>query len=182
MPDILGYWDRRADNPDFNPHTKQIEPGYAKREKRRYQRQKRTEKKLLNKLYTFLKNTGINKSELKEVGYSLVHRYGPNDVYCGSISGKIGGLNEGRLRVNKKTQEVTIEVVYKDQLEVDHAIKYDKSFIENQIDLERIASAIKLRNFLDKKKIHYKEEPSRQEVKSELSKLNNKVSGLIKKL
>lgn len=33
MPDMLGYWDRRADNPDFNPNTHEIEPGYGARMK-----------------------------------------------------------------------------------------------------------------------------------------------------
>lgn len=182
MPDILGYRDRRADNPDFNPATQEIELGYNKREQIRFRSETRSRNHLLKKLYYYLERTGITKQELNDAGYSFSARYGNNKFYIGAICGKCGGLDEGRFIVDKKTEESKIKVIYKNEYEVEYAEKNNESFIKNLCDLLRIESAIKLRDFLDGKKIPYQEEPSRQKVKEELNRLNNRISGLVKKI
>ena len=182
MPDILGNWDRRADDPDYNSATEKIEPGYQKRMQKLVKEEEKEESNQSRRLTYYFKTLGITKHELKEAGFSLSNGCGNDKFYTGKIQGRCGGLNEARLRINKKTKETFIEIVYKSEYNVNQAEEYHESWISNLGDLMRIESAIKLRDFLDKKKIPYREEVPRQKVKIELNKLNKRISGLIKKI
>lgn len=66
MPDISGYWDRRADNKDFNPLTERIERGYAARENQAYAAQKRSEKRATRINTQALRRRGLSSSDFFE--------------------------------------------------------------------------------------------------------------------
>lgn len=170
MPDVCGYWDRRADDPDFNPTTGEIEEGYAKKREKQYREEKKEEKKRFNGLKRVLSSLNLPyEGEFKD-NYSLVVMWGNH--LCGDILSK-----EGRLVANIGREE------RKPYLHLSYLNHYDK------FDVESLKQSLEFKEFLDKNNIHYSEKQSKKEILKQLAEykenaanLEKETSDLIKKI
>ena len=152
MPDILGFSDRRADNPDYvRTRTFDGEPVF-KRGKRevvgwvnlarskkveRYRRNKKTEKKPKSKLEKLLEAAQIKLDEGRwEGNFALITEYKPEKGVIGyechtdfEIDGGLarapGGRNIGVVRVYRLDKHYIVKFLYDDML-ITHNLRVAK--------------------------------------------------------
>lgn len=169
MPDVCGYWDRRADDKDFNPTTGEIEKGYSKKIEKIHREEQKEELKRLNGLKKVLSSLGLPYNKEFKENYSLSVMWGNH--LCGEILSKKGEL---LAKIGKKR---------KPYLNLSYLDHYDK------FDIESIKQTLEFKEFLDKKEIKYYEKQSKKEIMEMLSKYqietvkqNKENSDLIRKI
>ena len=174
MPDILGYYDRRADGPDFNPLSGKIEPGYEAHMKRESQNARKRDKTRIDRIKKFFSNFDLSEQELTDEGYNIFSHEGT--IIGGLESGEVGVGEVAILEKGKNTRQVSLVIMYEN--------KFSDDFY-----LPHIRSALKLKQIIQNKGIPYSEKPSTDIVLTKLKSMSDKidtdkgiVSGLLKKL
>lgn len=163
MPDICGYWDRRADDKDFNPDTGEIEKGYARRLQQRRRREQTREQRERKKR---IKEAGLEDFDFKDGRYQLDGQ--------GDIERRVGDIErrveaEGEEEGCEETYHVGVTqkgyVVVKYDLPQPHHLRspsYDhRRTLQNSYALE-------FADLLLSKGISIREEPPRNKVSASL--------------
>jgi hypothetical protein len=156
MPDIMGNWDRRADDPDYNPSTNQIEKGYSKRIEEQIREEKKKEAENLRKLKKILERFNLSYRKLSANNYDLYVTWG------NELSGNIVSKNDNLVaEIGIKKNRRYLILTYLDS--------------QDKFDIENLQQTIRFKELLDKNKVKYSEKQKRKEV---LEKLQNHQSSL----
>ncbi len=151
MPDILGNWDRRADDKDYNPVTKEIEPGYARKQHKLFLEQKKEERERLQELKKALASLNLTYNKLSKNNYELIATWGKH--LSGQILSKQGDCVA---EVGIKKRKPFLNLTYLGQ--------FDK------FNLRNIKETLEFKEFLNKNKIIYLEKQPKEEVLKQLEK------------
>jgi hypothetical protein len=139
MPDMCGYWDRRTDDPDFNPTTERIERGYAKRAEREYREEKQRERRQRK---SKIKEAGLSDFDFEKSDYRI--------DYTGTISFR--GVDIARAKQNRVVVEYAVSG---DQ---SHPPVYDPTLVQQN------SYALDFAEILKAKGIPIKEKPAHPPV------------------
>ena len=150
MPDILGNWDRRSEDKDYNPQSNQIEPGYDKKQHKFHLEEEKEERERLRQLKKAIAGLNLTYNKLSRNNYALIPTWGGR-----GLSGTILSQNNNSVaRIETKRKRNYLILTYFDQ--------YDKFEITN------VKDTVSFKEFLDKNKINYVEKQSKKEILAKL--------------
>jgi hypothetical protein len=174
MPDVLGYWDRRADDPDYVGDDSLGNPIFRK-SKKRLAREKREgemrSKQRENWMKKVLSDVELTPQELIQEGYDS------EELVLGYISSSRREII-GKLDGGKRGKKGFLILEY----DASSQFAYQPASGALEDVLEHLNETLKLKEFLDGKGIAYRENPSRKEFMKELIGAKNKIDGLLKRL